>query len=134
ARGTNSSRETQRPECDLSSSETRYCTSDSSVTPTPSIGVRLLARIDLNRSALLPSLRNFGVQPAYGPNNRPGLPLMTRVSRCGTDIGGAPTAALPYTLASCVSISAGLVQRRNWPLTGKPAMPLISLIDRKSVV
>ena len=37
--------------------------------------------------------------PAKGPNSNDRSPLMKRVSRCGTDIGGAPTLALPYTLA-----------------------------------
>jgi hypothetical protein len=45
---------------------------------------------------------------------------------CGTDIGGAPTAALPYTLAWCCSITSLLVQRNHWPLTGNPPYPSIS--------
>ena len=38
----------------------------------------------------------------------------------GTDIGGAPTAALPYTLALCWATSFGSVVRRNCPEIGKP--------------
>ena len=48
-----------------------------------------------NRSRQDPVFRNLGVNPAYGPNSRLALPSTTRVSRCGTDIGGEPTAALP---------------------------------------
>ena len=62
---------------------------------TASIGPRLPARTEPGRSHQLPFFRNLGLKPAYGPNSREVSPSTTRVSRCGTDIGGAPTAALP---------------------------------------
>src|SRR5699024_5031682 len=49
-----------------------------------------------------------------------------RVSKCGTDIGGAPTEALPYTLALCCSVTSGLLHTKNTPLTGKPPTFLLS--------
>ncbi len=60
---------------------------------TASIGPRLPARTDLGRSSNEPCLRNLVVNPAYGPNSSDFLPSTTRVSKCGTDIGGEPTAA-----------------------------------------
>src|SRR5699024_3966772 len=51
---------------------------------------------------------------------------MYRVSKCGTDIGGAPTEALPYTLALCCSVTSGLLHTKNTPLTGKPPTVLLS--------
>ena len=42
---------------------------------------------------------------------------MKRVSRCGTDIGGAPTLALPYTLARCWPASSASPHTSHWPLT-----------------
>src|SRR5574340_113779 len=115
-----------RPSSLLASSLIRYLTSPSSRTPTPSIEGRLFGFTERGRSVSLPCLRNLGEKPAYGPYSNPVRPPMTRVSRCGTDIGGAPTAALPYTLARCWSMSSRLVHRRNSPLTGKPPKPLIS--------
>ncbi len=67
-----------------------------------------------------PIFRNFGLKPAYGPNIRLALPSTIRVSRCGTDMGGAPTEALPYTFAWCFFTSSWLSVRRNSPLTGNP--------------
>ncbi|MNL64127.1 hypothetical protein D3C87_1883150 [compost metagenome] len=66
---------------------------------TDSIGPMLPARTDSGRSMKEPCLRNLVVKPAYGPNSKDFLPSTTRVSRCGTDIGGEPTAAWLYTLA-----------------------------------
>ena len=63
--------------------------------------------IDRGRSVTWPCLRNFGDQPAYGPNSSHGLPLMMRVSRCGTDIGGAPDGGL--------AVHLGPVPRRRAP-------------------
>ena len=56
-------------------------------------------RTERGRSSSEPCLRNLVLKPAKGPNSNDRSPLMKRVSRCGTDIGGAPTLALPYTLA-----------------------------------
>ena len=78
------------------------------------------------RSVTLPCLRNFGDQPANGPNNRYDRPLITRVSRCGTDIGGAPSGGAPYTLAWCAAARTGLPVRNHCPPTGKPPNPLAS--------
>ncbi|MNN41794.1 hypothetical protein D3C81_1559340 [compost metagenome] len=60
---------------------------------TASIGPMLPMRTDSGRSISEPCLRNLVVKPAYGPNSSEVLPSTTRVSRCGTDMGGAPTAA-----------------------------------------
>src|SRR5699024_3771838 len=45
---------------------------------------------------------------------------------CGTDIGGAPTLALPYTFASCLFTISSSSQTKNCPLTGKPPIFLDS--------
>ncbi len=71
-------------------------------------------------------MRNFGLNPAYGPNMSDALPSTMRVSRCGTDIGGAPTLALPYTFAACFCTTSGSSVRRNSPDTGNPPYPRIS--------
>ena len=84
---------------DCSNSPIRYFSSGSSVSPTPIIDARLFGFTDNGRSVNLPALRNFGDQPANGPNSSQSLPLITRVSRCGMDIGGAPNGGSPYTLA-----------------------------------
>ena len=52
-----------------------------------------------NKSIFEPVFKNFGEKPANGPNSNDFLLSINRVSRCGTDIGGAPTLALPYTFA-----------------------------------
>ena len=54
---------------------------------------RLFALTDFAKSNLDPAFKNLVVKPANGPKSRAGRPLMVRVSKCGTDIGGAPTAA-----------------------------------------
>ena len=46
--------------------------------------------------------------------------LQNQQSWCGTDIGGAPSDALPYTLARCFSTMAGFWQTSHCPLTGNP--------------
>jgi hypothetical protein len=56
-------------------------------------GTRFANLNDIGRSNIEPCFRNFGFRPANGPNRSDVLPSITRVSRCGTDIGGAPTAA-----------------------------------------
>src|SRR5699024_11724124 len=81
----------------LSGSSTRYLVRPNSCRPTPIMDGRLPGRRDLNRSRKEPDFRNFGVQPAYGPKSSPFLPSITRVSRCGTDIGGAPTRSEEHT-------------------------------------
>ena len=65
---------------------------------------------------------------ANGPNSSHDLPLITRVSRCDPAIGGAPGGGLPYTLARCAAVKAGLSVRRNAPPTGKPPNPFASRI------
>ncbi len=95
ARGTNSDSVFTRSAGPAASSLMRYLSSPNSLGAIDTMGSRLPGLIEAGRSVILPLLRNFGDHPAYGPNSRPGLWLMTRVSRCGTDIGGAPTAACP---------------------------------------
>src|SRR5690606_35246175 len=77
----------------------KYFVSAISFTPAASIVVTLCGLIDVTRSNIEPVLRNFGEKPANGPNSNDFLLLIYLVSRCGTDIGGAPTLAFPYTLA-----------------------------------
>lgn len=57
------------------------------------IGQRLPGRTWATRSNMEPFLRNFGLKVANGPKSSEASPFTTRVSRCGTDIGGAPTEA-----------------------------------------
>src|SRR5699024_12134870 len=83
---------------------------------------------DSSRSVQRPVLRNFGDQPAYGPNISERSPATKRVSRWGTLIGGAPTAALPYPFASWRAMTSGSVQRSHWPEIGKPPKPRLSSI------
>src|SRR5690606_11258338 len=72
------------------------------------------------KSNMEPDFKNFGEKPANGPNKSDFLLSINRVSRCGTDIGGAPTLALPYTLAWCCSTISGLLHTMKMPLTGNP--------------
>ncbi len=65
-----------------------------------------------------PVLRNFGLNVANGPKRSDASPSTTRVSRCGTDMGGAPTDACEYTLALCWATTAGLDVLRNCPPIG----------------
>ncbi|MCY1528983.1 hypothetical protein D9M68_641070 [compost metagenome] len=75
----------------------------------------------LNMSSSEPCFRNLVEKVAKGPNSSTFWPSITRVSRCGTDMGGEPTDALPYSLAWCRATTSGLRVTRNWPPTGKPA-------------
>ncbi|MCY1175640.1 hypothetical protein D9M73_158840 [compost metagenome] len=63
--------------------------------PTLVIGHTLWVVVVVSRSRYEPSFRNLVLKVANGPNRITRLPSSTRVSRCGTDIGGAPTEALP---------------------------------------
>ena len=63
------------------------------VNATLSMLPRLCGRTCVTMSSIPPCLRNFGLNVANGPNSRLVSPSTTRVSRCGTDIGGAPTGA-----------------------------------------
>src|SRR5699024_4460259 len=83
-------------------------------------------RMDLGRSRMEPVFRKLVENPAYGPNMSDRRPSTNLVSRCGTDIGGAPTAAWPYTLAWCCSMTSGLVERKNCPDMGNPLKPFAS--------
>src|SRR5690606_11541825 len=74
---------------------TRYWVRSRFFRPAPTIEPRLCRRSDVNSPRYLPFLRYLGLNPAYGPNMRYVLPSTTRVSRCGTDMGGEPTSALP---------------------------------------
>src|SRR5690606_5475398 len=94
--------------------------------PAASIGRMLLSLIDAGRSNHEPLLRNLVEKPAYGPNSSAVFRSITRVSRWRTDMGGEPTAALPYTLAWCFAIITGLVHFNHWPLTENPPKPSAS--------
>lgn len=96
----------------------RYFVSGILCTPAPSIGRIFDRRIDNGKSSNDHDLRNLVVKPAYGPNNNFFFPCIIRVSKCGTDIGGAHNAAFPYTFASCCAIISGFSHTNHWPLTG----------------
>ena len=55
---------------------------------------------------------------ANGPNSSDVSPSTTRVSRCGTDIGGAPTEACEYTFAWWRATTAGFEVFSHWPPIG----------------
>ena len=82
--------------------------------------------MDKGKSEYEPFLRKRVENPAKGPKSNCFSPLIIRESIWGTDMGGAPTLALPYTLASCLAITSGLVHLSHWPLTGKPPYPFPS--------
>ncbi len=63
--------------------------------PALNIGPMLPLVTEPGRSHSEPFFRNLVEKVANGPNSRTGLPSIMRVSRCGTDIGGEPTEALP---------------------------------------
>ncbi|MNG38104.1 hypothetical protein D3C84_1256650 [compost metagenome] len=67
--------------------------------PADSIVTRLFGFTEVTKSNIEPVFKNFGEKPAKGPNSNDFLLSINLVSRCGTDIGGAPSLALPYTLA-----------------------------------
>src|SRR5690554_7239604 len=80
---------------DWNTSPIRYLVRSMLLLLTDSIGRRLVGRTEPNRSNTEPCFRKRVVKPANGPNSSAGSPLMIRVSRCGTDMGGAPIGALP---------------------------------------
>ena len=102
----------------FSSSPTRYVISDGLSIATFIIGHRLLGRTWATMSNIEPFLRNLGLNVANGPNRSEVSPSTTRVSRCGTDIGGAPTEACEYTFALCWATSAGLLVLSHCPPIG----------------
>src|SRR5699024_10998565 len=67
--------------------------------PAANIVKTLFGLTEVTKSNIEPVSRNFGEKPAYGPNKSDFLLSIYLVSKCGTDIGGAPTFALPYTFA-----------------------------------
>ena len=67
----------------------------------------------------------MGGDMVFGDVENP-LPL-----KAGTDMGGAPTEAFPYTFAWCLAISSSLRHRSHNPLTGKPPYPLRSSISAR---
>ncbi len=111
----------KRSSSDSISWPARYWTSGNSSTPTCSIGMTLCEVVLPNRSMYEPFFRNFVENVANGPNRMIRLPSMTRVSRCGTDIGGEPTEALPYAFARWRFTTSGFSVTRNEPPTGKAA-------------
>src|SRR5699024_5267737 len=82
------------------------------------MGHRLCGRIDFGRSKKELLFKKLVEKPANGPNMSDRRPSTKRVSRCGTDIGGAPTAAWPYTLAWCWSVISALVECKFCPELG----------------
>ena len=73
----------------------RYSVSAKLSRATDANGTMLSVSTDSNRSNSEPCFRNLLENPAYGPNSSECWPPMIRASRCGTDIGGEPTEALP---------------------------------------
>ncbi|MNC74538.1 hypothetical protein D3C75_1259110 [compost metagenome] len=59
------------------------------------IGHTLCSVVLPSRSRYEPFFRNLVEKVANGPNRMTRLPSSTRVSRCGTDMGGAPVEAMP---------------------------------------
>src|SRR5699024_10153758 len=104
---------------------TKYFVNDKFLAPEASIVNTLFGLTDPIRSIFEPVFKNFGEKPANGPKNKHSSPSINRVSKCGTDIGGAPTAALPYTFAVCFSTTSGFLATRNSPLTGNPPTCLL---------
>src|SRR5207249_175197 len=98
----------------------KYLVSGKLLMPARSMALMLENLMERNKSQKEPSFKNLVVKPAYGPKSNSRFSFIHRVSKCGTDMGGEPTAARPYTLARCCSITASLVQRNHCPLTGKP--------------
>ena len=102
----------------FASSVTRYLTRSRLVNATLSMLNRFEKRTWVMRSHQWPRLRNFGVKVANGPNSSEVSPSTTRVSRCGTDIGGAPTAACEYTFALCCATRVGFEVISHCPPIG----------------
>merc|ERR1719443_1916561 len=88
--------------------------------------MRLCGRKEQNQSRSDPVLRKRGEKPAYGPKRTISLPPMMRESKCGTDMGGAPTAASPYTLALCSLAMSFFWHTKNCPEMGKAPKPFAS--------
>src|SRR5699024_9984861 len=110
----------------MASCSTKYLVSDKFLAPDKTIVRALFGLTELIKSIFDPVFKNYGEHPAKGPNNNVSFPSITRESKCGTDIGGAPTAALPYTLAWWSFTISELSQAKNTPLTGKPPNCLLS--------
>src|SRR5699024_11438625 len=96
----------------MASCSTKYLVSDKFLAPDKTIVRALFGLTELIKSIFDPVFKNFGENPAKGPNNNVSFPSITRVSKCGTDIGVAPTAALPYTLAWWSFSLSGLLDRK----------------------
>src|SRR5689334_25387645 len=93
----------------FSSSPTRYWMRLGLSHATLSIGPMFPGRTWPTMSNQEPFLRNFGLNVANGPNSSEASPSTTRVSRCGTDMGGAPTDACDDTLGLFCCSRAGVV-------------------------
>src|SRR5699024_18872 len=93
--GINSFNSSNRFSSDKSTCSTKYFVNPISFNPAESIVKTLLGLTDSIKSKFEPVFKNLGENPAKGPNNNVRLPSMYLVSKCGTDIGGAPTLALP---------------------------------------
>ncbi|MNW06649.1 hypothetical protein D3C71_2030900 [compost metagenome] len=73
----------------------KYLVNDMFLAPADNIVTRLFGLTEVTKSNIEPVLRNFGEKPANGPNNNDFLLSINLVSKCGTDIGGAPSLAFP---------------------------------------
>src|SRR5699024_5349376 len=98
---------------------TKYFVNDKFLAPEASIVNTLFGLTDPIKSIFEPVFKNFGEKPANGPKNKHSSPSINRVSKWGTDIGCAPTSALPYTFAVCFYTPSGFLATRNSSITGK---------------
>src|SRR5690348_5370196 len=78
---------------DCSTWPIRYLVRSKLSRPTASSDPMLSGRTEAKRSPSDPCLRNLVEKPAYGPKSSERFPSTKRESKCGTDIGGAPTEA-----------------------------------------
>ena len=62
---------------------------------------------DLERSVSKPASKRFGLKTTKGPHKTMCLSLLTRMSTCGIDIGGAPMVDSPLGLEGCSSPTYG---------------------------
>lgn len=102
-----------RSSCDCVTCAIKYFVNGILCTPADTNGIMLFHLTDKGRSKKDPCFKNLVEKPAKGPNNKAVLPSIKRVSKCGTDIGGEPTLAFPYTFASCLAITSGLLQTNH---------------------
>src|SRR5690606_5704204 len=91
--GTNAFNSSIRCSLDNISCWIKYFVKGMFFAPAANIVKTLLGFTEHIKSIFEPDFKNFGEKPANGPNSNDFLLSINLVSRCGTDIGGAPTAA-----------------------------------------